>query len=86
MARRGYLLIYQIILFLRIYQNGIWPLCLPMCREDYNSLWFDFRSNFFSDLLELAVDWMVRLVHGHGLWNLDQSLPHSRTTSSFLRA
>lgn len=35
--------------------------------EHYDGLWLHFRGNFLSDLLEIAVDWMVHIVHDIGL-------------------
>ena len=40
---------------------------LPMRREYYNGLGLHFGGDFFSDLLELLVGWVIDLVHYVGL-------------------
>ena len=56
-------LVKQIIQLHVIDFDSTWHRCLPMSREYYNSPRLNLGSDFFSDLLQLAVDGMIHIIH-----------------------
>ena len=75
-------LVDQIIRLLSIDLNPTWHRCLPMSREYYNSLRPNLGRDLFSNLLQLAVDGMIYIVHDVRLSPINQR-PYTAKTSSF---
>ena len=69
-------LVNQIIHLLSIDLDSPWNRCLPMSRKYYNSLRLNLGSDFFSNLLQLAVNGMIHIIHDVRLSPINQR-PHT---------